>query len=223
MGAYPGRILPARSGPPIAGVSAGSRARREAARWDYQRDRIYSRTDAELRSVRQRTKARLKRAVRISKEVIYGPRRICPRCQKSGNQMSRTITKHLHDLRFTKSGVTGWIVKCRFQVFRCQHCMGFIPWPEEFWERTKFGRNLAAFAIFDTLRMVFAVRLCSGRELFPAQTRLRFRPAALCCAAAVAGPIRERRPPSSHSRGYGSRKNLTKQVTLAGRSDRNFY
>jgi len=67
--------------------------------------------------------------------------------------MSRTITKHLHDLRFTKSGVSGWIVKYRFQVFRCQHCMEFIPWPEQFWERTKFGRNLAAFSIFEALEL----------------------------------------------------------------------
>ncbi len=139
--------------PKFSSSVEGFEAINEAARWDYQRDRIYTRTDAELRSVRKRAKARLKGSVRISKEVTYGARRICPRCQKSGNQMSRTITKHLHDLRFTKSGVTGWVVKCCFQVFRCQHCMEFIPWPREFWERTKFGRNLAAFAVFEAIEL----------------------------------------------------------------------
>ena len=68
------------------------------------------------------------------------------------------ITKHLHDLRFGRSGVTGWIVEYQFQVFWCPACRAFTPWPPEFWERTGYGRNLAAFCIFEIIELCVSQR-----------------------------------------------------------------
>jgi len=130
----------------------------KAARWDYQRDRIYIRTDAELKKAKRKKKDYVKRAIHISKVVVCEPLPACPRCQRKGTQTFRTITKRLHDLRFGRSGVTGWIVKYQFQVFWCPACRAFTPWPSEFWERTTYGRNLAAFSIFEIIELCVSQR-----------------------------------------------------------------
>src|SRR5258708_28339285 len=94
----------------------------KAARWNYQRDRIYIRTDAELRKAKRRKESLVRRAIHISKVVVCEPLPVCPRCQRKGTQTFRTITRLLHDLRFSRSGITGWVVKYQFQVFWCPAC-----------------------------------------------------------------------------------------------------
>ena len=130
----------------------------KAARWNYQRDRIYIRTDAELKRAKRKKKSLVKRAVHISKVVVCEPLIVCPHCQRKGTQTFRMITKRLHDLRFSKSGVTGWVVKYQFQVFWCPACRAFTPWPKEFWDRTTYGRSLAAFCIFEVIELCVSQR-----------------------------------------------------------------
>jgi hypothetical protein len=130
----------------------------KAARWDYQRDRIYIRTDEGLKRAKRKKKRMAKRAVQISKMVICEQLHVCMGCGRKGTQCFRTRTKCLHDLRFTRSGVTGWVVKYQFQVFWCPACRAFSPWPKEFWDRTKYGRNLAAFAIFEIIQLCVSQR-----------------------------------------------------------------
>jgi predicted RecB family nuclease len=130
----------------------------KAARWDYQRDRIYIRTDAELRRAKRKKETTAKRSIHIRKNVICDPIDICPRCRRKVTQTFRTVTKCLHDLRFSRSGVIGWIVRYHFQVFWCSECRAFTPWPKEFWDRTTYGRNLAAFAIFEIIQLCVSQR-----------------------------------------------------------------
>jgi len=132
----------------------GFEAINKAARWDYQRDRVYIRTNADLKKAERNKRNLVKRALRISKEVVCEPLSVCPRCQRrKGHQAARTITKRLHDLRFGRSGLTGWVVKYQFQVFWCPLCRAFTPWPKKFWARTTYGRNLVAFCIFETIEL----------------------------------------------------------------------
>ncbi len=129
-----------------------------AARWDYQRDHIYIRRGAEPKRAQRESKNQGRRRTRIGKVVVCEPTCICPRCQRKGTQMFRTVTKCLQDLRFSRSGVAGSIRKYRFQVFWCPACGAFTPWPREFWGRTTFGRNLAAFAIFEIIELCVSQR-----------------------------------------------------------------
>jgi len=130
----------------------------KVARWDYQRDRIYIRTDTELKRAKRKKKRAAKRAIHISKVVVCEPLQVCSCCQRKGTQTFRTLTKCLHDLRFSKSGITEWVVKYRFQVLWCPVCRAFTPWPEEFWDRTTYGRNLVAFTIFEIIQLCVSQR-----------------------------------------------------------------
>ncbi len=130
----------------------------KAARWDYQRDSIYIRSDSKLKRAKRKGTRRAKRTIRISKVVVCEPLRACPRCQRKATQTFRKITKCLHDLRFSRSGVTGCIVKYQFQVFWCPVCRAFSPWPKEFSDRTTYGRNIAAFSIFEIIELCVSQR-----------------------------------------------------------------
>jgi predicted RecB family nuclease len=136
----------------------GFEAINKAARWDYQRDRIYVRTDGEVRRAKRKIKSLGKRPAHVAKVVICKRPRVCLRCHKKGGRMLRTRTKHLHDLRFTRAGINGWVVKYQFQIFWCNYCLGFTPWPKEFWDRTQYGRNLVAFIIFETIELCVSQR-----------------------------------------------------------------
>lgn len=129
----------------------------KAARWNYQRDHIYIRTDGELKKAKRKKNGLVKRAVHISRVVVCEPLRVCPRCQSRTHKF-RTLTKLLHDLRFSRSGLTGWVVKYQFQVLRCPACRALTPWPADFWERTAYGRNLAAFTIFEIIELCVSQR-----------------------------------------------------------------
>ena len=130
----------------------------KAARWDYQRDTIYIRSDAKLKRAKRKGTNRVKRTVRVSKVVLCEPLRVCPRCQRKASQTFRRVTKCLHDLRFSRSGVTGCVVNYQFQVFWCPACRAFSPWPKEFSDRTTYGRNLAAFSIFEIIELCVSQR-----------------------------------------------------------------
>ena len=130
----------------------------KAARWDYQRDTIYIRSDTRLKRAKRKGTNREKRTIRVSKVVLCEPLRVCPRCQRKATQTFRRVTKCLHDLRFSRSGVTGSVVKYHFQVFWCPACRAFSPWPKEFSDRTTYGRNLAAFSIFEIIELCVSQR-----------------------------------------------------------------
>ena len=170
----------------------GFEAINKAARWNYQRDRIYIRTDVQLKKAKRKKKNLLKRAVHISKVVVCQLPPICPLCQKKGFRTSRMITKRLHDLRFSRSGVTGWIRKYQFQVFQCPACRSYTPWPKEFWDRTMYGRNLVAFCIFEIIELcVLRVHLTDS-GVFPCLDFQRFASARVANNVArlvLAGPL----------------------------------
>jgi predicted RecB family nuclease len=135
----------------------GFEAVNQAARWDYQRDRIYIRTDAELKRAKRKRKSQAKRAAHISKVVVCEPLRVCPICQSRTHKL-RALTKCLHDLRFSRSGVTGWVVKHEFQIMRCSTCRALTREPADFWEGTAYGRNLVAFCIFEIIELCVSQR-----------------------------------------------------------------
>jgi predicted RecB family nuclease len=144
--------------PKFSTTIEGFEAVNKAARWDYQRDRVYIRTDEKLKRAKQARKRRAKGTIRIGKVVACEPLRVCPRCQRKATKTSRAITKCLHDLKFTRCGVTGRLVKYQFRVFWCPTCRAFTPWPKEFWDRTQYGRNLAAFSVFEAIDLCVSLR-----------------------------------------------------------------
>ena len=119
----------------------------QAARWDYQRDRIYVKSSnlakrAASRPTRNRSGS-LKR-YRANKVIECSALVSCPFC--GGETISRgRVRRTLHDLLIGKSSIKRWIVEYRFRMYWCPICRRRLGTPKEFWPQSKFGRNLVAY------------------------------------------------------------------------------
>ena len=132
----------------------------KAARWDFQRDRVYIRTNKTLKRIAseknsraKKNKARLKRTLLVNKTVTCEPIQACPFCGSKPEKEFRPRSLTLNDLRFSNYGLKRWVVKYRFHYYRCSSCQKRFGRPREFWPRSEFGRNTVAFVIYDIIEL----------------------------------------------------------------------
>ena len=132
----------------------------KAARWDFQRERVYIRTDEMLKhsaskrnARRKKDKARVKRTLPINEEVTCSVIQLCPFCGEKPEREFRPRTLILYDLRFSKSGLKRWVVRYRFHYYWCGLCQKRFGRPEGFWPHSEFGRNVVAYVIYQIVEL----------------------------------------------------------------------
>jgi predicted RecB family nuclease len=91
----------------------------KCAYFDYQRKRVYVRTNRALRRNMARAKGRVNRKLRVSKEVFVEARS-CPYCRSkeiaiapAGSPPPRPLGKRAFDLVITPSGIRRRVIRCR--------------------------------------------------------------------------------------------------------------
>ena len=150
--------------PRFSSTIEGFEAINKAARWNYQRDRVFVRTDKLLKRAAKAKETRTKRMVRFNKEVICESVRICPLCGgKPDRPLGQALTKVLYDIRFTRFGMSRWLVKYHFHVYSCRSCHKSFGTPEDFWPRSKYGRNLVRFVVFEIINLCSPQCTVAGR------------------------------------------------------------
>jgi hypothetical protein len=132
----------------------------KAARWDFQRDRIYIRTDERLKRLAaaenaraKQVRTRFKKLLRINTTVICQPAPTCPFCGKAASRHYRPRTLILYDLSFGRFGLKRWVVRYRFSYSQCGSCLKRYGRPGEFWPQSEFGRNLVAFVLYEIVEL----------------------------------------------------------------------
>jgi predicted RecB family nuclease len=139
--------------PKFASPIAAFESVNKAGRWDYQRHRVYVRTDQEVKRATIANKVRRKRIERINKEVRHDLKAVCPKCLEKTNAHTKRRTKTLYDVRFTQFGVSRWVVKYHIKDYQCRTCHRSFGTPNEFWKQGKYGRNLVAFVLFQVIEL----------------------------------------------------------------------
>jgi hypothetical protein len=93
-----------------------------AAYWDYQRSKVYARTDKTIRRTVQKSRDRSKN-VAVEKEVVLGiiPE-TCLKCNTAELQMRREGSYVAYDLKFMRKGIKRWVVRYRYGRYRCCEC-----------------------------------------------------------------------------------------------------
>ena len=123
----------------------------QAARWDYQRDRIYVKSsDPAKRAARRPTRNRSGSSKRYpANKVVECPGLVsCSIC--GGEIIPRgRVRRTLHDLSIGKTCIKRWIVEYRFRKYWCPGCRRRLGTPREFWPQSKFGRNLVAYLLYE--------------------------------------------------------------------------
>jgi predicted RecB family nuclease len=92
-----------------------------AARWNYQRDRVFVRSGVAKRKTTKRSAVHgpVKKA---EIEVVFKPPPACPTCGKRGRKKARLRSRTVQDLVFGRGSVKGRAVKYVFQTYICRSC-----------------------------------------------------------------------------------------------------
>jgi predicted RecB family nuclease len=124
----------------------------ETAWWNYQRDRIYLKSEppgkraapvSDREEVRPRKKYRLNTVVKVPVPAS------CPSC--GGACVPRTYKRRtLQDLNISKSGIKRWVVEYKYRTWACAVCQRRFSVPHDFWPGSKFGRNLVAYLLYES-------------------------------------------------------------------------
>jgi predicted RecB family nuclease len=118
------------------------------AYFDYQRDKIYLRTNPRFKNL-ERRKQQNKKRYRLRPNHVVTLRAVkCPYCQ--GSNISRDYTnvhaRHSLDLRISPSGIKRWIIRYLAPFHRCRDCdRPFVP--QTWRNQRRFGHSLIAWAI----------------------------------------------------------------------------
>jgi hypothetical protein len=141
----------------------------KCAYFEYQRAKIFLRTNSSFRNIQRRQKRKEKRpAVRVNK-VVNCRARTCPFCK--GRDLclneSRPHTKLSLDLRISRAGMARVVTRYRCHWYKCSRC-GRCFLPPAYTKKERFGHNLAAWAIHQhiTNRVTFQNLANTARECF---------------------------------------------------------
>jgi predicted RecB family nuclease len=142
----------------------------KTARWDYQRERVYVRSNPALdRLAKKKTAHKLRRAdeLRIAKAsfyrkqslpgirgiVLYPENPFCPACGHKGHRQLNGTERVLCDVHLGRSNIRRRVAKYRYYEFWCSTCRSRFGEPEVFWRGSKYGRSLVAYVIYQLIEL----------------------------------------------------------------------
>ena len=118
----------------------------DAAYWDYQRSKVYARTDKAIRRTVRESEGRRKHPI-VEKEVTVrdSPNK-CPRCGATKLWTYHRDKSHIvYDLKFTRRGIKRWAVRYHYSTHRCSECRAEMT---IYSQDSQYGPNLRAFVIY---------------------------------------------------------------------------
>ena len=119
----------------------------KAAYWDYQRERIYVKSDVKPR--RTSTLGGGRAQVIVPNKTVEGwPPSSCPKCASAKLFKHAKYSRSIIDLKFMRHGIKRWVTRYRFHRYQCQGC-GAVFQPEEMcWGKSKFGSEIRAYSLY---------------------------------------------------------------------------
>jgi predicted RecB family nuclease len=118
-----------------------------AAYWDYQRERVYVKSNVNLK--RSLTRPQKSRKVLSPNKTIECPRPgNCPKCASAKFFKHAKYTKTVFDLKFMRHGIKRWITRYAFHRYQCQGCRTIFQPEETCWGKGKFGSMLTAYSLY---------------------------------------------------------------------------
>lgn len=132
----------------------------DCAYFDYQRERVYVRTNKRFKKINRRAK-RNKVPLTVNKRIVTECK-ACPVC--GGNNIKRKypLQRKTIDMKFFKGGVKKWVAFHRSWAYQCNSCGArFLPpdWPED---RTQHQAGLMCWCVYQNIEC--KQNMCQVRE-----------------------------------------------------------
>jgi predicted RecB family nuclease len=121
-----------------------------AAYWDYQRSKVYVRTNKTIRrSVKKSEKT--SKHVAVEKEVRVDDRpEFCPKCHSKKLWAPLNLSHLVFDLKFMRQGIKRWVTRYHYNSYRCCECLANMTPYSRDWQ---YGPNLCAYVIYLLIEM----------------------------------------------------------------------
>jgi hypothetical protein len=119
-----------------------------AARWNYQRDRVFVRSGVAKRKSPKRPMTR-KPPKKAEITIELQPPSSCPKCGEQYRKKARLLTRTVQDLVFGIGSVKGRLIKYSFQTYICGSCghkYNVHDWYIK--QHRKWGWNIVAYIIY---------------------------------------------------------------------------
>jgi len=141
----------------------------KCAYFDYQRSRVFLRTNRRFQQIRRRQRrSERRRGYRVTRQLEFRARK-CPYCKGADlcQDRDRLRSKVSLDLRISRTGITRQVTRCRSKVYRCLRCSRSVV-PRAYTAQERFGHSLAAWAVHQHIanRITFQNLETTVRECF---------------------------------------------------------
>ena len=122
----------------------------KAAYWDYQRERVYVKSNAGLKATLARS-SRIRKVLSPNKTIDCPGPRSCPKCSSKNFFGHGKKSKIVTDLKFMRHGIKRWITLYRFHRYKCQNCRAtFFP-EKRGWARNNLGAGILAYSVYQNI------------------------------------------------------------------------
>jgi predicted RecB family nuclease len=124
-----------------------------AAYWDYQRSKVYVRSNCWLRGQKRKSANRQSMSkVPVNKLVVVNEERptACPRCNSYLIYRIGRTSQTVYDLRFSPAGLKRWVVRYSHRRFICWKCKATFRMHEH---RHKYGACLCAYLLYQIIEL----------------------------------------------------------------------
>jgi hypothetical protein len=125
----------------------------QSAYWDYQRDKVYTRSSQQLKLTSKRVGRSRDKVLPPNKTIECDPPTCCQKCESMDIRKHKRLSKTIYDLKFSPTSIKRWIVKFYFNRYKCFKCGITFFIHNDTWARGKFGSNLLAYMIYQTLEL----------------------------------------------------------------------
>lgn len=128
----------------------------KCAYWDYQRDRVYVRTNKIIKAIAKR-RERIEHPDVPPNKVITASRPLaCPACGTACFSINGRHERTVRDLRFTSGGVKRWVVKNIVDHYKCDRCGATFVSDAPLSRRNLYGPQLFAYVIHSLIGLHIA-------------------------------------------------------------------
>ena len=135
-----------------------------AAHWDYQRDRIYVRSNKQLKRVRRNTKAKPQNAWHVDKVIKERTSTKCPRCNGEGGNYGTVRSRTVQEAIFGRFSLKMRVFRYDYQPYWCSTCKSIFGVDDKLLrpgKRRKYGRSLLAYFFYQVVELAIPMRIAS--------------------------------------------------------------
>jgi len=124
-----------------------------AAYWDYQRDKIYIRSNPSLRGAAKRNRRISRRALPVNTTVGPSRPRNCPTCNSTRISMNGRDRRIVFDMRFSDGCLRRWVVNYIVDRYKCRDCNFSFASDDHKLDKSPYGANVVAYVLYNIIEV----------------------------------------------------------------------